>query len=112
MKELIKNFSKGLVEFEWIDDPHNGQGIYIHPDKSRYDGQFKAGSFNGQGTFKWPDGVEYSGEWKNGLPNGQGIMTLPDGLQYEGDWKNGCFGGKVTFVFSLMRKNPPKRGSR
>jgi len=86
LKELVKNFSeKGKVEFEWMNDPHYGHGVYIHPDKSRYDGQFKGGSFNGKGIFKWPDGGEYNGEWKNGLPNGQGIMTLPNGSRYEGE---------------------------
>jgi len=113
LKELVKNFSeRGKVEFEWMNDPHYGHGVYILPDKSRYDGQFKGGSFNGKGIFKWPDGGEYNGEWKNGLPNGQGIMTLPNGSRYEGEWKKGRFGGKVSFVFSSLRKSPPKKGSR
>ena len=113
MKELVKKFSEGgIIEFEWMEDPHYGQGVYIHPDKSRYDGQFKAGSFYGEGTFKWPDGGEYTGDWKNGLPDGKGIMTLPDGSRYEGDWKKGRSAGKVTFVLSSMRKGPPKRRGR
>lgn len=113
MKELVKKFSeRGKIEFEWLDDPHYGQGVYIHPDESRYDGQFKAGSFNGEGIFKWPDGGEYSGEWKNGLPNGNGLMTLPDGSRYEGEWKKGHVVGKVTYVPSSKRKGSPKRGGR
>lgn len=113
MKELGKKFSaKGIIQFEWMDDPHYGQGVYVHPDKSRYDGQFKMGRFSGKGIFKWPDGSQYNGEWKRGLPDGEGIMTLPDGSQYEGEWKKGRFGGTVSSVFSSILKSPPRKGNR
>ena len=113
MKELVKKFSeRGKIEFEWLDDPHYGHGVYIHPDGSRYDGQFKGGSFSGEGIFKWPDSSEYNGLWKNGLPDGKGLMTIPDGSRYEGEWKKGHVEGKATIVLSSARKGPPKRGGR
>ena len=99
MEKLTGKISEtGSVEFNWEDDKHTGQGIYIDLGGGNYIGQFMDGRLQGEGVFTWPDGSRYEGEWEDGLPNGWGIMTLPNGNSFEGDWENGGIGQQGTLM--------------
>jgi hypothetical protein len=78
-----------------------GKGTYTYPDKSRYEGGFKEGTFAGMGTLN-EDGMVYAGDFKKGKPAGKGTMTYLDKSQEIGEWKDGQF---------LIKKKikPPKQ---
>ncbi len=78
---------KGCVSGNCIQ----GEGTYIYPDETRYNGSFLNNLANGFGICYYADGEIYIGEWKNHTFNGKGTMYFNDGTIIEGDWKNGVF---------------------
>ena len=47
--------------------------MLVHPDGSKYTGQFKNGKFHGIGKFEGKDGSKYEGEYKDGKMHGKGM---------------------------------------
>lgn len=79
-KEILRDFSI---------HPFNGEGRYIFPDKTEYEGQWLNNRMHGLGEFKWPDGRVYKGQFANGHKEGAGVMTWKNGQVFEGNWKDG-----------------------
>ena len=50
-----------------------GNGIFIYPDGSKYEGQWKAGNRCGQGKYLYANGDWYKGNWKDNLKDGKGV---------------------------------------
>lgn len=48
---------------------------------------------DGQGKYVRPDGSTYEGYWENNLQNGFGRLTLTNGDVYEGDFRDGKMDG-------------------
>lgn len=86
------------------------EGLYVWPDGSRYEGEWKDGQYNGIGAAYLANGeLENQGLWANsvfqGTPlsgdckNGSGQLNLPGGSVYEGDFKDCELTGKGKFVY-------------
>ena len=43
---------------------------------------------DGDGSYIWPDGSRYDGQWRNDKANGKGELKHADGDVYRGDWVN------------------------
>lgn len=84
---LDGNIFEGECNDGTLDRQINGQGTYVSPSGSKYEGEWKNGEMNGQGTFTWSDGDNYVGEFKNGGSHGQGTFNYNDGRKYVGEWK-------------------------
>ena len=120
---IILTLLPGIVAAECLEgNCRNGEGVYVFPDGSRYNGMFKnrriegegtleyadkskyTGSFiggaqHGQGLMQYSDGSSYEGNFDNGIMSGKGILIGTDGSRYEGDFDGGLFHGKGTFTF-------------
>lgn len=46
---------------DWFNDNYHGQGIYIHPDGERYDGELEHGEKTGMGKMYYINGDYYEG---------------------------------------------------
>ena len=51
---------------------------------------------NGEGAFLYPDKSKYEGNWNEGKRDGFGIHTLRDGSSYSGQQKNGQHQAQVV----------------
>jgi len=81
----------------WESDKMNGRGILLHPNGSKYDGDFVDNMMHGNGVYVWSDGSTYKGTfYKNRLEGdgsymdmrnqtwrGQFLKTSADGLRFE-----------------------------
>jgi hypothetical protein len=43
---------------------------------------------DGEGKFLYPDGSIYEGQWKSGMRFGRGKYTYANGDWYDGNWKD------------------------
>ena len=68
----------------------NGEGVYIYPDGTRYEGHFEGGKKQGSGVLKFADGRYYDGDFHNGKRHGygEGSFTSNGGYRYDGEWKD------------------------
>jgi len=66
-----------------------GNGTFLFPSGSRYEGEFLNGEIHGFGTCYYKDGSIYVGNWVHRFPEGKGILTLKDGTSKNGNWKKG-----------------------
>lgn len=73
-----------------------GAGTKIHPNGTRYTGDFRDGKFEGQGVLILANGEKYVGHFQNGHPNGEGVLNYADGGKYTGHWVNGLRDGQGT----------------
>ncbi len=76
----------------------NGSGIYVYPEKSRYEGDWKNSKKNGKGKYIYSTGDIYDGSWVDGQMHGYGKYTFHNGSYYEGNFKNGVEEGEGKFV--------------
>merc|ERR1712196_180304 len=82
-----------------------GQGVYIFPDGSRYEGQWQKGGEageavrrHGQGTLV--DGEQsYEGQWCNDAMHGQGVFSYASKAKYEGSWANNEYDGEGKYTW-------------
>jgi len=51
-----------------------GNGIYVFPTDTIYEGQLRDGMFHGEGTLFFPNGSKYRGVWENGIA--QKVSTI------------------------------------
>lgn len=94
-------FAPGLAGAQCIQgDCVAGNGVYLWPDGSRYEGGFKENNFHGQGTYQWADGKTYTGGFRDNKRNGHGTYAWPNGSQYSGQWKDGVRHGQGTFSWA------------
>lgn len=91
-KFVTKYHSIGCQE----GDCHDGYGVYVWSDGSRYEGMYKNGKRAGQGTYYYPRGAKYIGTQANGKRNGRGKYHYPNGKRYIGEWLNEKKQGKGT----------------
>eukprot|EP01119_Soliformovum_irregulare_P016900 TRINITY_DN4957_c0_g1_i3.p2 TRINITY_DN4957_c0_g1~~TRINITY_DN4957_c0_g1_i3.p2 ORF type:complete len:122 (-),score=12.64 TRINITY_DN4957_c0_g1_i3:280-645(-) len=71
----------------------SGKGRLIASDGSRYEGDWKVGSFDGNGTFWNTDGSRYQGQWQSGQMHGSGVWQSETQL-HQGVWVNGLREGR------------------
>lgn len=76
----------------------NGYGIYVHPDGSRYDGEFRNGIYHGRGKWSGSDGSRYDGEFRDGKRNGTGTYVWDSGHKYTGEYANDKRNGNGTLT--------------
>lgn len=72
-------------------DCHQGQGVFLFEDGSRYSGDFQNRRPHGTGWCEYADGARYQGDWKDGRPHGKGTLRLKNGQIKQGYWENGAF---------------------
>ncbi|CAM9826436.1 unnamed protein product [Ectocarpus sp. 13 AM-2016] len=60
---------------------NNKSSVLIFSSDRRYIGELQAGRRQGQGSFLYPDGSSYEGQWQDNVQHGQltGSGALPDG---------------------------------
>ena len=85
----------------YIKGKKNGEGVFLYPDGSKYDGFWLNDLRNGWGTYTYPNGDTYEGEWVQGYRQGQGVYTYKDtGSRYEGTWFQGKMQERGRIVHS------------
>jgi hypothetical protein len=74
----------------------HGRGVFVWPDRSKYDGEYVNNLKHGRGKMTWPCGKFYDGMWVNNLKNGTGIFRDSDTVSSKtpqkermGNWKDG-----------------------
>lgn len=55
---------------------------------------------HGQGLFIYPDGSKYEGSWVDDLRDGYGIYYYVNGDRFEGEWKQHLRHGQGTYYFN------------
>ena len=81
---------KSWYEGEYVDGKKNGQGKYVWPDASYYQGTWLENKINGyvfstyipKGEYSWIDGRSFKGHWKNNNMHGFGTYKWKDGRIY------------------------------
>lgn len=77
-----------------------GKVTWIHPDKSKYEGELKDFKMHGKGVLITDDGTKYEGDFVDGRLHGYGTVTTSDGkISSSGLWKNGEYIGKIKPKF-------------
>jgi len=71
----------------------NGKGTFLYPNGSRYEGEFKEGSFHGEGIYYFFNGSQYQGTWKEGKMSGQGTWRYANGMKMKGSFTDGKISG-------------------
>jgi hypothetical protein len=66
-----------------------GQGTYVAPDCTRYEGTFRGDYLWGPGRITYPDGRVVEGDFQVNQLFGKGVTTWPDGRRYEGQFRHG-----------------------
>ena len=85
----------------------NGDGVYVYPDNTRYEGEFKKGLAHGKGICFYADGDQYHGEWRFHTFDGHGTMYLTNGTILKGNWRAGEYlGGKLRATASEPKTQP------
>ncbi len=65
---------------------HDGKGVMLTLNGSRYDGYWKDSKAQGKGRSISPNGNVYEGWWDQDKANGKGKLTFSNGAVYEGEW--------------------------
>lgn len=66
-----------------------GNGVFVHRSRLRYDGEWAHGTMEGEGRLLLPGGDVYAGGFKAGRPHGQGLYLAASGAVYEGGHADG-----------------------
>ena len=108
---MVQNFGKMVLFIkENLKICKNGIGIYIWPDKSKYEGEWCDNCFNGYGIYYYSDNKVYLGEWEMNEKNGFGVFLTNDAIyigNYENDRKMDLvyfFGGKKMKLIQAFLK--------
>lgn len=72
----------------------SGNGTYIYPDKTLYEGSFDKGMAQGYGICYYSDGDIYAGDWKEHKFEGEGTMYYSSGQIVRGYWSEGYYIGE------------------
>ena len=86
----------------WVGDYRGegaGEGTYIEPNGSVYEGQFLDGRRHLRGTMRYSNGYVYVGEWKHGTIHGRGRFVTGRGEEYDGEWFEGQRHGRGRAVY-------------
>jgi TPR repeat protein len=67
----------------------NGIGIFVHPSKCHYIGNYVDDKENGEGKEYFKSGACYSGQFYLGDLHGSGSIVYPNGDKFEGHWEKG-----------------------
>ena len=103
----MKGNPEATASFERLTDARiwaHGNGTFINPDGSTFEGTYNDGERDGKGTVITSDGCKYVGEFKDNQPNGQGTFTFVkgewEGDKYVGEFKDGVPNGQGTYTTS------------
>ena len=81
-----------------------GQGRYVWPDGSVYDGAWDESERHGKGTMKFNSkanhGETYDGFWYMGQRSGLGKTIFPNGKIHEGEYKDDNQNGQGTIKWA------------
>ncbi|MCB1175059.1 MAG: hypothetical protein KDK39_15910 [Leptospiraceae bacterium] len=91
----------------------SGQGRYVFPEGTEYEGSFENGVFHGAGKMSWPNKDSYAGDFSQGMRHGQGVYTFANGLQYRGSFEKNNRHGKGQLwnqAGQLLYSGPFKTG--
>ena len=86
----------------WVGDYRGkgaGEGTYVEPNGSVYEGQFQDGRRHLRGTMRYSNGYVYVGEWKHGTIHGRGRFVTGRGEEYDGEWIEGQRHGRGRAVY-------------
>ena len=86
----------------WVGDYRGegaGEGTYVEPNGSVYEGQFQDGRRHLRGTMRYSNGYVYVGEWKHGTIHGRGRFVTGRGEEYDGEWLEGQRHGHGRAVY-------------
>ena len=64
----------------------DGEGKFLYPNGSKYEGHWKNGQRDGLGIHFFIDGSKYFGKQKKGLRHGKGVEIYPNREKYSGNW--------------------------
>lgn len=77
----------------------HGQGMFIYPDGSRYEGSWVANMREGFGKYVYANGDTYEGEWERDLKHGLGAYAHKrEHYKYVGQWLYGQMCGEGELV--------------
>jgi len=97
---VIKIYSNGRYEGDWLNGKANGVGVYYFLNDDKYDGNWLDGKMNGIGIYHYANGNKFSGYWLNNKRHGHGIVENLKGEKFVGTWKNNLKHGKGIFYFA------------
>ena len=60
-----------LLSGDYVKNKKQGQGEFIYPDGSKYEGNWQDDLRNGHGKYTYVNGDVYDGEWNNHVRHGQ-----------------------------------------
>ncbi len=78
------------------------KGVMIKTNKSKVL-FLKEEYADGDGAFVYPNRSKYEGHWEGGLRNGFGVLTLRDGSKYKGQHKKGFRHGKGVEILRMEK---------
>merc|ERR1712166_1414374 len=87
------------------DFRRHGQGTHIDGEQS-YEGQWCNDAMHGQGTFRYASNAVYEGLWAANHYEGEGKYSWPNGASYTGAWVASRMHGKANT--STKRASPGK----
>ena len=65
-----------------MENKKEGKGVYVYPNKDKYEGEFKGDKRGGYGVYFFEDGHVYQGEWEDDQEQGQGTLTISSGKNF------------------------------
>ncbi len=89
--------NRDRYEGEFMDGDRHGQGTQYHANGSvEYRGSFRDNQRNGTGAYYYPNGDRYVGQFAANIPNGKGTYYFTDGDKFIGQFRNGKRNGPGT----------------
>merc|ERR1712166_304101 len=79
------------------DFRRHGQGTHIDGEQS-YEGQWCNDAMHGQGTFRYASNAVYEGLWAANQYEGEGKYSWPNGASYTGAWVASRMHGKGEYI--------------
>ncbi|MCX6253783.1 MAG: hypothetical protein NTV31_04820 [Bacteroidia bacterium] len=104
IRSIEKMEEKGCIS----GNCHDGDGIFIYDDNSKYNGHWVMGKFDGYGIYYLNNGDRYEGNWSQGNYSGMGTYYSNGSKYYEGEWKNNMMNGSGIIYNS--ENNPEYQG--
>ena len=75
----------------------HGQGMRLHPNGEKYEGNYVDGQASGRGVWSTQEG-RYEGQFLRGMYDGTGILIRANKYRYEGEFKDGEFDGNGVYA--------------